>query len=351
MTDLAGIPPVKPRRLAPGDGVAIISPSWGGPAAFPHIFDSGLATLRGLGLEIRELPTARMADERLRRDPRARADDVNTAFADPDVRAVIASIGGDDSIRLQPFLDASTIPTNPKILMGYSDTTTLLVAVRRMGLVTFHGPTVMAGLAQADALPRAFLDHVRTILFDPGDEHRYADYGGFVEGYPDWRDPKNVGLVNAWQPDGGPRALQGSGSVVGELFGGCLEVLDWLRGTTAWPTAEELTGRLLMIEPSEEKPTPTQVQRILRSLGVLGTFDRIAGILVGRERDYTEDERTAFEAAIAEAVALEFGRPDLPILANLPFGHTDPQWILPLGVRAELDVETRTLRLVEPWMT
>ena len=292
-----------------------------------------------------------MTPERLSADPRARADDINAAFADPAIRAVVASIGGDDSIRLLPYLDGATIAANPKILMGYSDTTTLLVAVRRMGLVTFHGPAVMAGLAQANALPRTFLGHVRTMLFEPADQHRYVDYGGFVEGYPDWRDPANVGLVNPWQPDEGPRVLQGSGTVVGELFGGCIEVLDWLRGTSAWPTPEELDGRLLMVEPSEEKPTPLQAQRILRSLGVLGTFDRIAGILVGRERDFTDAERAEFEAAIVDTVAEEFGRPDLPILANLPFGHTDPQWVLPIGVRAELDVDERSLRLVESWLT
>ncbi len=157
--------------------------------------------------------------------------------------------------------------------------------------------------------------------------------------------------MSAWQPDDGPRVLQGSGTVVGELFGGCLEVLDWLRGTPAWPTPEDLEGRLLLVEPSEEKPTPLQAQRILRSLGVLGTFDRIAGILVGRERDYTTEERAEFREAIVETVAFEFGRPDLPIVANLPFGHTDPQWILPIGARASLDVDSRTLRLVEPWLT
>jgi len=346
----AGHPPVRPPRLTRGDVVAIASPSWGGPAAFPHVLDQGIEVLRGLGLEVRELPSARTPDERLRLDPRFRADDINAAFADRSIRAVFASIGGDDSIRLLPYLDEPTIAANPTILMGYSDTTTLLCAVRRLGIVTFHGPSVMAGISQADALPPAYAEHLRTMLFEPAAEHAYPEYGGFVEGYPSWADASLVGQVDAWHDDAGPQVIQGSGRVAGELLGGCIEVVDWLRGTPWWPAPEELDGRLLLLEPSEEKPTPLQVERIVRSMGVVGTFDRVAGVLLGRERELDAAEKAAFRAAIRDTIAGEFGRPDLPILANLPFGHTDPQWVLPIGVRAELDADARTLRLVEPWL-
>lgn len=347
---MSASPPVKPRRLVPGDVVGIVTPSWGGPAAFPHIFDGGLATLRGLGLEIRELPGTRRPGAVVHADPRGRADDVNAAFADPAIRAVITAIGGDDSIRLLPYLDSATIAANPKILLGYSDITTLLVAIRGMGMVTYYGPTVMSGLAQAAALPPAFVDHVQTMLFEPAATFTYPEFGGFVQGYPDWGDPANVGLVDPWQPDAGPVALQGSGTVRGELWGGCLEVLDWLRGTPAWPGQDELDGCLVLLEPSEEAPPPDVARRFLRSIGVLGTFDRIAGLLLGRERDMDPAQKAAFREAIRETVANEFGRPDLPILANLPFGHTDPQWILPLGVLAEADLDTGSLRLMEPWL-
>lgn len=345
-----GVPAVRPRRLVPGDAVAVLSPSWGGPSLFPHVYEHGLAVLREWGLEVREYPSARATAERLDRDPQFRADDLNAAFADPSIRAIVASIGGDDSIRLLPRLDESVIAANPKVLMGFSDTTTLLVAVRRLGIVTFHGPAIMAGLSQMASLPSVYRAHVHEMLFEPGSTHTFVPYDTYAEGYPDWRDPATVGQTNPLRADDGWHVIQGTGCVTGELFGGCLEVLDWLRGTSAWPVGDEWSGRVLFIEPSEEKPTPIQVQRILRSFGVQGIFDRVSGMLVGRPRDHSAEERSALEAAIRGVVAEEFGRPDLPIAANLPFGHTDPQWVLPLGVQAELDVDVRTLRLIEPWL-
>lgn len=343
--------PLRPRRLSPGDTVAVVSPSWGGPAAFPHVFDHGLAVLRDWGLDVRELASTRASPARLAADARLRADDLNEAFADSSIRAVIASIGGDDSIRVLPYLDLSAIAADPKIVMGYSDTTTILVAARAAGIVALHGPAVMAGMSQLRALPGAAEAHLRHMLFEPDATHDYVPYGTYVDGYLDWRDPALVGAVNPLQTDDGWHVVQGSGQVTGELFGGCLEVLDWLRGTPVWPAGDEWDGRLLFTEPSEEIPTPTQVERILRSFGAAGVFDRVAGILVGRARDQSPDQKLALESTFRSVVGREFGRPDLPIVANLDFGHTDPQWVLPIGVRAELDVDRRTLRLVEPWLT
>jgi muramoyltetrapeptide carboxypeptidase LdcA involved in peptidoglycan recycling len=345
------MPPIRPRRLTPGDTVAVVSPSWGGPDAFPHVFDHGLDVVRGLGLAIREYASTRAPAARLAAEPAIRADDLNSAFMDPTIRAIFTSIGGDDSIRLLPLLDRGVIAANPKIVLGYSDTTTLLAAVRQAGIVAFHGPSIMAGIAQFGSLPSAYREHVRTMLFEPASSHAYVPYGVYVEGYPDWGDQAQVGKANVLQSDDGWHVVQGSGRVTGELFGGCLEVLDWIRGTDVWPVIGDWTGRLLFTEPSEEIPSPIQVERMLRSFGVLGVFERIAGILVGRARDQSSEQKASLEATFRSVVGGEFGRPDLPIVANLDFGHTDPQWILPLGVRAELDIDARTLRLVEPWLT
>jgi muramoyltetrapeptide carboxypeptidase LdcA involved in peptidoglycan recycling len=217
-------------------------------------------------------------------------------------------------------------------------------------VVAFHGPAVMAGLAQLGAWPAAVAEHVRTMLFAPAPVYRYPAFGIVTEGYPDWRDRSLAGGVMPARPDDGWRVLQGSGAVEGPLWGGCIEVVDWLRGTWTWPPPGGLDGALLCLEPSEEKPGPDAVARMLRSMAAIGVVDEVAGVLLGRPRDHTSEEASAFEAAVVGVIGGELGRRNLPIVANVSFGHTDPQWVLPMGVRAAADLEAGTLTLLEPWL-
>ncbi|MDQ3037327.1 MAG: LD-carboxypeptidase [Myxococcota bacterium] len=336
----------KPRRLARGDTVAVVSPSWGGPAAFPHVLEAGLRVLREeLGLRVREYPHTRAAAA----SPAERAADLHAAFADPDTRAVIASIGGVDSVRLLPLLDPSVFRADDKILLGYSDTTTLLTYVHvHTGLVTFLGPSVMAGLGQARALPPAFAEHVRAMLFDAPASHRYQPYAAYCEGYLPWSDPANAGQVAPLRPHPGWRWVQGRGVVRGRLFGGCADTLESVKGTRFWPEPSFWAGRVLVLETSEEAPPPRTVARWLRNYGVSGVFDVAAGLLLGRPRGYTDAQRVELADAARAIVAGEFGRTELPIVADLDFGHTDPQWILPFGCELEIDCDARTLTLLEP---
>ncbi len=337
----------KPMRLRPGDTVAVLSPSWGGPSVYPDVFDLGLANMRELlGVEIKEYPTTRMSTEGLHANPRRRAEDVNAAFADPGVKAIISSIGGDDSVRLLPYLDAGTISANPKILMGFSDTTTLLAYANQQGLVTFNGPSVMAGFAQMKTLPPSFAEHIRQMLTEPSAEYVYAPYTERVTEFQDWATPGYTGGVTL-APNGGWRWLQGDSVAQGPLFGGCIEVLEFLKGTAWWPPHDFWAGKILFLETSEEKPTPDQVKYMLRNYGMQGIFNQIAGLLFARPQSYTMEEREILSRTIVGVVADEFGRPDLPIVAGMDFGHEGPQSILPLGVTAEIDCTRRTFRLLE----
>lgn len=343
----------KPHRLKKGDTIALISPSWGGPSIFPHIYENGLKALREeFGLVIKEYATARAEADFLYHHPEARAADVNEAFADAEVKAILASIGGDDSVRILPYLEAEVIKNNPKILMGFSDTTTLLVYANQLGLVTFHGPSIMAGFSQLKSLPPAFADHLRTILFDAPQIYNYEPYSGWVEGYPEWTRPENTGQVMPYQPNHEQwQWIQGDSVVEGELFGGCMEVLEFLKGTIYWPAPDFWPGKILFFETSEDKPTPDQVKYMLRNYGMQGIFDKIRGILFGRPRDYTQEEKKRLAEVIMVVVTTEFGRPDLPIVVNMDFGHTDPQFILPLGVKARIDCQNKTFKLVESPLT
>lgn len=339
---------LKPARLTPGDTVAIVSPSWGGPSCFPRVFEVGLRNIETiLGLKVKEYPTARMSAEELYFNPQRRAEDINNAFADPDVKGIFASIGGSESVRILPFIDTEAALKHPKILMGYSDTTTLTTWLNQAGLVTFNGPSVMAGFAQMGHLEKSFGDHVRSILMDPNVGLTYTPYGAWVDRYVDWNTPGYDGEVAAPNAHDGWRWLQGEGAHEGVLFGGCIEVLEFMKATRWWPEPTFWDGKILFVETSEEKPEVRNVEYMLRNYGSMGAFDKLTGLLVGRARSYTAEEKESLYAMLPRVIGYEFGRKDMPIVANLDFGHTDPQFVMPLGVRACIDCGTRTFGLVE----
>jgi len=340
----------KPKKLKQGDAVAIVSPSWGGPSVFPHIYENGLKILRGWSLRIKKFPTTRMEAGFLRANPKIRAKDINDAFADPKVKAIFVSIGGDDSVRILPFLDKKIIAGNPKILMGYSDTSTLHVFVNLHGLVTFYGPSIMAGFSQMESLPESFKSHVHKMLFEPEENYEYRPYGKYCDGYPDWANKENTGKVNPMKSDDGWHWLQGNSKVQGELFGGCIEVLEMVKATDFWPSQDFWKGKIFFLETSEEKPSLHYIDHVLKNYGMLGVYDRINALIFSRARDYSDKEKKKLEEKIVSIVAKEFGRPDLPIVANFDVGHTDPQLILPLGVKAEIDCKAKCIKLIENWL-
>lgn len=338
---------IKPSRLKKGDTVAIVSPSWGGPSCFPLIYESGINELKKMGLKIKEYPTARADANLTYNNPKMRAKDINDAFADKEVKAIIATIGGDESIRILPYLNPKIIKKNPKILIGYSDTTTLTTYCNQLGLVTLNGPSIMAGFSQIRSLPLEFKNHLINFLFHPSINMKYAPYKEYHNGYLDWSKKENVGKVMPGIKTKGWKVLQGKGKVRGQLFGGCFEVMEFMKGTKYWPKESFWKNKILFLETSEDKPTPTQVKWFLRNYGVQGIFKKINGLIIARARDYSDKENDELYKHILDVVCKEFNYPNLPILVNFDFGHSDPQYIMPLGIKAEIDCDKISFKLIE----
>lgn len=340
----------KPPRLHQGDSIATVSLSWGGPGTFGHRYDAGVRQLeREFGVEVIPMPHARRDAAWLARHPEARADDLMRAFADPSIAAIFSTIGGDDSIRLLPFLDLDVIARNPKIFMGYSDTTVTHLACLTAGVGSFYGPAIMAGFAENNGMFPFMVDSVRRTLFsaEPVGEITPNRDGWTVE-MLDWGDPANQERRRRLEPSSGWRWLQGTGVHEGHLIGGCLEVLDWLRGTSVWPDAAMWRGAILFVETSEEAPSPDTVGRIMRAFAAMGVIDGLAGILVGRPGGGIAPERWGdYDTAIRTVVVDEQGRDDLPIVTQMDFGHTDPMFVLPYGVRARIDCDNQRFSIVE----
>jgi muramoyltetrapeptide carboxypeptidase LdcA involved in peptidoglycan recycling len=132
------------------------------------------------------------------------------------------------------------------------------------------------------------------------------------------------------------------------LIGGCAEVLDWLRGTDYWPDAETWQGAILFLETSEEAPPPSTVKYMLRAYAAMGVFEGLSGILFGRPGGQVPPERfDEYDEVLRQVVTEEEGLGDLPIVTHMDFGHTDPMFVMPYGVRAEIDCDTRQFTILE----
>jgi muramoyltetrapeptide carboxypeptidase LdcA involved in peptidoglycan recycling len=338
---------IKPAKLNKGDVIGIVSPSWGGPSVFPHIYENGLKNLKALGFEIKEFPTARGNAKYQYQNPKIRAEDVNTAFADKEVKGIITTIGGDDSVRILPFLNKEIIFGNPKFFMGYSDTTILTTFLRSLGIVSFNGPSIMAGFSQMKSEGENFKKHLEDLLFGDYNEYEYKPYDYYFNNYPDWKDKTNTGKVSEPVKTTGWQWLQGNAVTEGELFGGNIEVLEFIKGTDYWFDKDFWNGKILFFETSEDKPTVNQVKFMLRNYGTQGIYDKVKAVLLGRARDYSEEEKKELDETLVNIIGFEFGRPDLLIVSNMDFGHTDPQIILPLGIKAELNAANHSFKLLE----
>ena len=331
--------------------MAAVTLSWGGPGQIPHRYEIGKRQLEAeFGLKVVEMAHTLSPPDYIYQNPQARADDLMAAFADPEIKAVVSTIGGDDSIRILPYLDLDLIRRNPKIFLGYSDTTITHFACYKAGLTTFYGPSIMAGFAENGGMFPYMVDSVRRSLFstEPIGEVMPNRDGWTVE-HLDWAIPALQTQKRRLNRSTGWRWLQGRGVREGPLLGGCVEVLDWLRGTSFWPSIDAAwDGAILFLEASEDMPTPTDLKYWLRTYATLGILERLNGILYARPGGQIAVERfEAYDRVLLDVVRGEAGLADLPIVTHLDFGHTDPMFLLPYGVRARLDCVKKRFFIIE----
>ncbi len=331
---------MKPRRLSPGDHVGIVSPSWGGAAAFPHRVELGIRGLERFGLRVKLGRHALNSRGFVSDSPENRAADLHDMFRDPDVRLILAATGGDHSCHLLPHLDFDLIREHPTLFMGYSDITVLNVAIwAATGLVTFNGPALLSDFAE---YPEMF-EYTRSWFWKavarPEPVGPIAPATDWTEEFLDWNEKQDLVRPRAMQPTPGWTWLR-RGTAEGVLVGGCLESLEHLRGTRFWPSWD---GCILFVETSEMAPPPAVVDGMLMDYQNMGVFDRIRALLVGRPMRYTDLQRQQ----LRDVVLKRTEGFDLPVVTDMDFGHTAPQLTLPIGCRARVDVTAQRFEILE----
>lgn len=336
-----------PPKAQPGDHVAILSPAFPAPAEGPEVHDQAMRRLQDqTGLVPVEYPTTRQLDA----SPEARAADVNAAFADPGIRGILATIGGDDQILVTPHLDPALPAADPKPFLGFSDNTNLLNWLWQRGVAAFHGGSTQLHLGAGPrvddlhlrSLRAALLDGGELEITDPGESEDFGRHWDAPEALTEFGDRTST---EPWTWSGPSK------SVTARTWGGCLEVLNQIALAGRLPSNDELEGVILLLETSEQLTPPEVVGEQLRAYGEHGLLGAVAGVAFARPIVSTFDvspaeaEKTAMRAAQRDAVLemVDAYNPDAVVCVGVPFGHTRPQWILPYGGEMTLDGAMQTV--------
>lgn len=338
---------IKPKRLRPGDKVATISLSWGG-AGDPDIlwrYEVGKKRLEEeFGLKVVEMPNTLSGTEYLYNNPQKRVEDLMMAFKDPSIKGIFSCIGGDESVRILPYIDYEVIKNNPKIFIGYSDTTVIHFICLKAGISSFYGPSILSEFAENVEMFDYTKHWINKVLFDKSPIDIIEPSPIWTSEFLPWEE-KNKHIKRRVNSNTGYELLQGQGKVQGTLIGGCLEVLEMIKGTNVWPKLKTWENSILFFETSEEKPNPTYVEYWLRSYGSMGILQKARGIIFGKPYDNLYYEE--YKSAILKIVRDELKLYNLPILFNLNFGHTSPMFTIPYGAKAEIDCDLKRFTILE----
>ncbi|MBQ9318106.1 MAG: LD-carboxypeptidase [Bacilli bacterium] len=338
---------IKPKKLEKGDKIAIVSLSWGGlgDSQLIHKYDIAKERLENIfGLEVKTMPHALKGTDFIYKHPELRAKDLMDAFQDKTIKGIFCAIGGDDTVRLLPYINYNIIKNNPKIFMGYSDTTVNHFIMYKAGIVSYYGPCIMSEFGEYIKMFDYTKEAVMNILFQDSTNLSIESSSIWSDDFIEWKEENIHKQLTVKKEEHGYELLQGSGVVEGCLLGGCLDVFPMIIGTEIWPKIDEWRDKILLLETSEDEPTPNYITWYLRNLGAQGIFDVIGGIVVGKP--YHETYYEDYKQVIIK-VLKEYHQEELPVLYNINIGHSDPVGLLPLGTKIQIDYTNKKITLLE----
>jgi len=309
-----------PQKLKEGDEIKVISPARSLAIISQEIREIALRRLEEMGFKISFSKYAEECDEFKSSSIEHRVEDIHEAFEDKNVKGILTAIGGFNSNQLLKYLDYDLIKANPKILCGYSDITSLQNAIfRKVGLVTYSGPhfSTFGMLKGLDYT----IEYFKKCVMESGPfEVRPSKEWSDDEWYKNQEKRefiKNKGFL-----------VINEGEAEGTIIGGNLCTLNLLQGTEFMPS---LKNTILFIEDDEESK-PQHFDRDLQSLIHLPDFDGVKGIVIGRFQKASEMS----EKLLTKIIKTKRELNDIPVIANVDFGHTTPHITFPIGGKARI---------------
>ncbi|MBE9094312.1 LD-carboxypeptidase [Tychonema sp. LEGE 07203] len=299
---------IKPPRLQVGDTVALIN-----PAAFSYEkeIQPFFKVMDNLGLKVKLGEHFYDRYGYLAGKDADRAADVNSAFADNSVQAIFTGMGGWGCNRILPLLDYNIIRNNPKIIMGFSDITALLLAIyAKTNIVTFHGPLGVSSWSPFT------VNYVKKVLFEGG----------------------SVTMQNSQSV---PFQTIGRGTARGKLIGGNLSVIAAMVGSAYLP---EWDKSILFVEEVGEEVY--RIDRMLTQLKLAGILDRISGFIFG-QCTKCDAEKPQESLTLAQVLSHHIRPLKVPAWYGSMVGHIREQFTLPIGKEVEIDANAGTIKLLE----
>lgn len=329
---------IKPGKLNVGDTVATISISGGraGDADMIERYHVGKNRLENIfGLRVIETPNALKGSDFLYQNPKARADDLKYALLNPEIRAIMTNMGGDDTYRLLPYIDYEVIRNNPKIYIGFSDISSSINMFTYAGVSSFYGPSLLTPIAQPVELDEYTIRWMKKVLFS---SEVIGNIPACEKHTPiDWVKTKREDII--WTENTGYEVFQGKGKVTGRLIGGCGGPLRQMMGTCVFPTPDMWRDSIIFLECPSPYGGISGLHE-LRAFAATGMFRLAKGMICTY---MGEDDKKNLAKVIRE----EEGLHDLPILLNVDFGHRTPMMILPVGAMAEIDCDNDRFSILE----
>ncbi len=314
---------VKPARLEPGMTVGLIAPA-GASNNRQQVYHA-IDVLKSLGYRVKEGEHLYARTQYLAGPDKDRAADVNRMFADPEVDGIFTLHGGYGTMRILPYLDYAMIRQNPKVIIGYSDITGLLLGLyARAGLVGFHGPCAVSTFSEYT------LAEYKKVVVNPT-QTTVIGSPPVVE-YPEGQAERSNRIMTF-----------AGGKGRGRLVGGNLSLLSPLIGT---PYEPDFQDAILFLEDVNE--AYYRLDRMLTHLLLAGKLDQVSGIALGKFTKIPEEGNSFNLEEIIEQLLVPLG---IPVVRGFMIGHVADKTTVPIGIQAELDGDKGTLTLLEPAVT
>lgn len=330
---------MKAERLRKGSGIGIFSSSSPISSTVPARYKRGREYLEKKGFRIIDGSLFGKKDFYRSGSIRERAEEFNRLLYRSDVQVLMASIGGNNTNSILPYIDYGYLKAHPKIIVGYSDTTALLLAVyAKTGLVTFYGPALASSFGEFPPFVDMTYENFEEITCGLGAESIPFEYHKppcWTDEFIDWssQNRSKEAYKNEW-------ISVNPGVCRGRLIGGNLNTMEGFFGTEYMPRIKQ--GDILLLEDSLKDACT--IERSFSLLKLAGIFDKVGGIILGKHEKFDDNGTGRKPYEILQEV---LGKADFPILAEFDCCHTHPMLTLPIGCEVELNADCKKVVLLE----